>query len=321
MTEIHEPGDPDAALVEKAQWQRHRDHREHVGRGADDGGEDKQEDDGVGAGARHEFVGDKAEAHERQDHDRQLEREAERDREAGDEGIIFLDRPGGNPAERLGVAKEKQNRFGQEPVIGSEHAGQEQAEADENSRQHQAFLHRGERRQDELRHEIKQERKRDDDAGVKGEPERDRERIGDGERAQGADARIDVAQRPLHDLDERVAKDEAQRHRRQERDGHLHDGPAQVFEVLEKRLGGFALRLVSKFKNVAQSHDAQSWNERKPRASNRAQIASVLASRISLFAIMPRNSSALKARQSRIDSDSSWEWPAADSRTGRARKK
>src|SRR2546430_708378 len=112
----------------------------------------------------------------------------------------------------------------------------------------------------------------------------------------------------LHDLDEHGTKDEAQHHRRQECDGHLHDGPAQVFEVLEKRLGGFALRQVPKFENVAQSHDAQTWpNKSRPRESSRAQIASVFASRISLLAIISRNSSGLEARQSRIDSDSSRE--------------
>ena len=166
----------------------------------------------------------------------------------------------------------------------------------------------GERRQDKLRQEIEQKRKRQHDAGVKGEPERDRERIGDGQGAQGTDTWIDIVQRALHDLDERITKGEAQHHRHQQRDCHLHDGPAQVFEVLEKRLGDFALRQVSKLENVSQSHDAQLWpNESRPRDSSRAQIASVLASRISLLAIMPPNSFGLKARQSRIDSDSSRE--------------
>ena len=40
---FHEPGDPNATFVEEAQRQRHREHREHIGRGADDDGEDKDQ--------------------------------------------------------------------------------------------------------------------------------------------------------------------------------------------------------------------------------------------------------------------------------------
>ena len=110
---LNEPGDPDAALVKQTERQRHCDHGENVGRRANDGGEDEQEHDRVRAGALHEFVTDEAEANQRQDHDRQLEGKAERECEASDERIIFLDGPRRRPAKRLGVAKEKQNRFGQ----------------------------------------------------------------------------------------------------------------------------------------------------------------------------------------------------------------
>jgi hypothetical protein len=119
---LGEPRDPDAALVEQAKRQRHRDHRENIRRRADDGGEDEEKDDRVRPGALHEFVADEAETNERQDHHWQLKGKAERERETGDERIIFLDRPGRRPAERLGVAKKEEDRFRQQPVIGGQHA-------------------------------------------------------------------------------------------------------------------------------------------------------------------------------------------------------
>ena len=61
------------------------------------------------------------------------------------------------------------------------------------------FLDRGQRRQDELGQEIKQEGKRNDDPGVKREVERDRDRIGDAERAQSPDLRADFVERPLQE--------------------------------------------------------------------------------------------------------------------------
>src|SRR5207249_3425794 len=116
---------------------------------------------------------------------------------------------------------------------------------------------------------------------------------------------------------------EANDHRHDERDRHLHDGPAQVFEMLEKRLGRFALRQLAKFENVSQRHWIESQrrsSERKPRAASRAQMPRVLASRISFSAIMRRISGMLNARQSRIDSDSSRTY-IGHRATGRAKKK
>src|SRR5205085_4996043 len=111
--------------------------------------------------------------------------------------------------------------------------------------------------QDKLRNEIKQEWKRNDDAGIKGEAERDGERISDGEGTERADRRVDIAQRSLHDLNQGGAKAEADHHRENEGDRHLHDRPTKVLEMFEERLGGFALRRVPEFENVAQPHDLQ----------------------------------------------------------------
>src|SRR6266516_750841 len=49
-------------------------------------------------------------------------------------------------------------------------------------------------------------------------------------------------------------KREANDHRDPERDRNLHNGPSQVLQVLEKRLGSFALRQIAKFKNISQRH-------------------------------------------------------------------
>jgi hypothetical protein len=102
----------------------------------------------------------------------------------------------------------------------------------------------------------KQNRERDDDAGIKSEPERDRERIGNRESAQRADGRIDFAQWALHEVNERRSKAKADDHREEERDRHFHNRPTQVLEMFEERFRRFALGQVSKLKNIAQAHDS-----------------------------------------------------------------
>ena len=58
---LHEPGDPDAALVKQTHRQTHRDQCQDIGRRGDDGREDENEHDGVGPGAGHELIGDEPE--------------------------------------------------------------------------------------------------------------------------------------------------------------------------------------------------------------------------------------------------------------------
>src|ERR1041385_6393143 len=253
---LNEPRDPDAALVKQTKRQRHRDHGEHVRRRADDGGENEQEHDRVRPGALHEFVTDEAEANQGQDHNRQLEGETEGEGEASDERIIFLHSPRRRPPEVLGVAKEKQNRFRQEPVVRGQDAGEKESEADEDRGEQKTFFHRGERGQNKFREEIKQQRKRDDDAGIESESERDRERISDGESAQRADSRVDLAQRTLHDVNQGGAKAEEEDNSEDERDGHFHDRPAQVLEMRSEERRRFALGQVPKSKDVSQPHDS-----------------------------------------------------------------
>src|SRR3954469_17396068 len=77
----HEPGDPDATLVKETHRQRHRDHREDVRGRADDRRKDEHEDDRVRPRPDHEFVGNQAETDERENRHRQLESDAEGDRE------------------------------------------------------------------------------------------------------------------------------------------------------------------------------------------------------------------------------------------------
>ena len=82
---------------------------------------------GVGPRAGHESVSDKPEAHQRQHDYRQFKGQAEANRESRHERIVLLHRPGRRPAERLRVAKEKEDRLWQQPEIADQHADQEQA--------------------------------------------------------------------------------------------------------------------------------------------------------------------------------------------------
>ena len=88
-----------------------------------------------------------------------------------------------------------------------------------------------------------------------------------------------------------------------------------IFTIVQRRSSrcsrnGFDVSLSGKSRNLKMPRNAMVRRSgpiegEKSRARRRAQIPSVFASRISLLSIILRNSSALKARQSRIDSDSS----------------
>src|SRR6266550_727445 len=61
-----------------------------------------------------------------------------------------------------------------------------------------------------------------------------------------------MVKRCLDNPHQRRPKRETNNHRDTERESYLHDGPAQVFQMLEKRLGRFGLRRITKFKNVSR---------------------------------------------------------------------
>src|SRR6478735_3411773 len=63
-----------------------------------------------------------------------------------------------------------------------------------------------------------------------------------------------MVKRRLDNPHQRRAQRETNNHRDAERESHFHNRPAKVFEMLEKRLGGFGLRWITKFKNVSQRH-------------------------------------------------------------------
>src|SRR5437016_14400310 len=79
-----------------------------------------------------------------------------------------------------------------------------------------------------------------------------------------------MMERSLNHADERCTKRKTGNHRDPERDRHLHDRPAQVLQMLEKRLGGFALRRIAKFENVSQCHriESSARRERQKTASS-----------------------------------------------------
>jgi hypothetical protein len=63
-----------------------------------------------------------------------------------------------------------------------------------------------------------------------------------------------MVKRRLDNPHQRRAKRETNNHRDTQRESHFHDRPAKVFEMLEKGLGRFAFRWITKFKNVSQRH-------------------------------------------------------------------
>jgi len=253
-TALHEPRNPDAAFVKQAHRKPHRDQSQNIRRGRDDGSENKDEHDRVGPRARHEFVGDQSEVHQRQNHHRQFKCETEADGESRHERVILLHRPSRRPAKRLGVAEEEEDGFGQQPEITNQHAEQKEREADEDGREKETLLHRGERGENKFCREIEKQRKRKNEAGVKCEMKRDDDRVRDAERPQRANLWIDIVQRHLQHAHECRSKREANDHRQHERDRHLDDGPAQVLQMLEKRLRRLAFRKLAKFENVPQRH-------------------------------------------------------------------
>ena len=79
-------------------------------------------------------------------------------------------------------------------------------------------------------------------------------RIGDAERLERANFTADFLQRRLEDPDQPGSKSEANNHGCDQSDCHFYDGPTQIFEMLEKRFGSFALRQFAKFENVPKRH-------------------------------------------------------------------
>src|SRR6185503_3503457 len=63
-----------------------------------------------------------------------------------------------------------------------------------------------------------------------------------------------MVKRRLDNAHQRRAKRETNNHRDRQRDGHLYDGPPQVFQMFEKRLRNFGFRRITKSKNVSQRH-------------------------------------------------------------------
>jgi hypothetical protein len=63
-----------------------------------------------------------------------------------------------------------------------------------------------------------------------------------------------MIKRRLNNAHQCRAKRETNNHRDTQRESHLYDGPAKVFQVLEEWLGRFGLRRIAKFKSVSQRH-------------------------------------------------------------------
>src|SRR5215211_848405 len=63
-----------------------------------------------------------------------------------------------------------------------------------------------------------------------------------------------MVKRRLDNPHQRGTKRETNNHRGTQRQSDLHDRPAQVFQMLEKRLRRFGLRRITKFKYVSQRH-------------------------------------------------------------------
>src|SRR5574338_405376 len=63
-----------------------------------------------------------------------------------------------------------------------------------------------------------------------------------------------MIERRLDNPHQGAAKRETDDHRYSKRESHLHNGPPQVFQMLQKRLGRFSLRRITEFEDVSQGH-------------------------------------------------------------------
>src|SRR4029077_15836497 len=72
-----------------------------------------------------------------------------------------------------------------------------------------------------------------------------------------------MVKRRLNDPHQRRAKRETNNHRETHRESHLHDGPTQVFQMFEKRLGRFGLRRITKFKKFSPRHRTEKSTRRE----------------------------------------------------------
>jgi hypothetical protein len=63
-----------------------------------------------------------------------------------------------------------------------------------------------------------------------------------------------TSQRPLDDLNDVVACDEAEQHRQAQRDGTLDEYPTKILEVFEKGFDWTAFSFVGAFRFVVASH-------------------------------------------------------------------
>src|SRR3954466_9451948 len=95
---LHKPCDPDAAFVKEAHRQTERDQGQDIRCRSDDGGEDENEDNGVGPGTSHKLVGNQPEPDEREHYNRQFERQSKAKDETGYKRIVLLHRPHRGPA-------------------------------------------------------------------------------------------------------------------------------------------------------------------------------------------------------------------------------
>src|SRR4029077_20550861 len=69
-----------------------------------------------------------------------------------------------------------------------------------------------------------------------------------------------MVKRRLNNSHQCRAKRETKNHRDTQRESYLYDGPSKVFQMLEKRLGRFGLRRITKFENVSQRHGTEKVN-------------------------------------------------------------
>ena len=165
-----------------------------------------------------------------------------------------MHRPGWRPSERFSITKKEKDGLREQPEIANDYAQQKKTEAANDRRKQKTFLDRSQRGKNKSRDKVEQQRKRDDDSGIKGEVKGDHDRVSNAERFERADLWIDIVERRLHHPYQQRAKGEADEHRENQSDRHFNDRPSQVFQMLEKRFRGFAFRQFAKLKDVAQGH-------------------------------------------------------------------
>ena len=245
---VHEPDDPDARLVQKDDRGAEGEEGHRIRRGSDDGREDHDGHDRIGARSCEEVVIDDADEGQDDHDDGQLAEQSEADGQPDAERDVTLPRPQGFDAHLLIIVRKELERLRKDPMKSNESARGEQEKADKNAGEEELFLLSREGREDEGGEEINQKWQRDHDAAEKSQFNGGDETLGDFV-CDELDVRRDRSPEKVGNI---AHEKKRKRRGNRERDDDLQQGPSEILHVLEEGLDDIAIGLFAELKKLAQ---------------------------------------------------------------------